>query len=82
LFIALFSGRAKEIYQRNYNHFYTANNALPIEDQASDAEVLKAVVVNETAKSFFDFWDTAVQEQQQYMRQNLFIGDSKPSSNG
>jgi hypothetical protein len=78
LFIALLSGRAKEIYQRNYNHFNAANNAIPIEDQASDAEVLK-VVVNETAKSFFDSWDTAVQEQQQYMRQNLFIGDSKPS---
>jgi hypothetical protein len=43
----------------------------------SDAKVLKAIV-NDTAKSFFDSWDTAVQEQQQYMRQNLFIGESKP----
>jgi hypothetical protein len=43
LFIALFTGRTKEIYQRNYNHFHTANNALPIEDQESDAKVLKAV---------------------------------------
>jgi hypothetical protein len=68
LFIALFAGRAKEIYQRNYNYFHTTNNALPIEDQASDADVLKAIV-NETAKSFFDSWDTSIQEQQQYMRQ-------------
>jgi hypothetical protein len=74
----LFSGRAKDVYQRHYNQLNAANNALPIEDQANDAEVLKAVV-NETAKSFFDSWDTAIQEQQQYMRQNLFIGDSKPS---
>jgi hypothetical protein len=78
LFIALFSGRAKETYMRNYNQFHTANNALPIDEQASDAEVLK-LVVNDTAKSFFDSWDTSVQEQQQYMRQNLFIGESKPS---
>jgi hypothetical protein len=38
LFIALFSECAKEIYQRNYNHFNMAHNALPIEDQASDAK--------------------------------------------
>jgi RNA processing factor Prp31 len=68
LYIALFAGRAKELYQRNYNQLNAANNALPIEDQSTEAELLKEVV-NETAKSFFDSWDSALQEQQQYMRQ-------------
>jgi hypothetical protein len=37
-------------------------------------------VINETAKSlFFRSWDSAIQEQQQYMRQNLFMGDLMPS---
>jgi hypothetical protein len=65
------------ILTRRITRFQSKNNALPIKDQASDAEVLKAVI-NETAKLFFDSWDTSIQEQQQYMRQNLFIGDSKP----
>jgi hypothetical protein len=37
------------------------------------------MVVNETAKLFFRSWDSSIQEQQQYMRQNLFLGDMMPS---
>jgi hypothetical protein len=37
------------------------------------------MVINETAKLFFVSWDTAIQEQQQYMRQNLFLGELQPS---
>jgi hypothetical protein len=37
------------------------------------------MVINQTAKSFFSSWDSAVQEQHQYMRQNLFLGEMKPS---
>jgi hypothetical protein len=37
------------------------------------------MVVNETAKSFYNSWDTAIQDQKQYMRQNLFLGELKPS---
>jgi hypothetical protein len=78
LYIALFAGRAKEIYVAIYNRVNLANNQKAIEDQSSDAEVLQ-MVVNETAKSFFSSWDTAIQDQQQYMRQNLFLGELKPS---
>jgi hypothetical protein len=37
------------------------------------------MVINETAKSFFRSWDTAIQEPKQYMQQNLFLGDTMPS---
>jgi hypothetical protein len=37
------------------------------------------IVINESAKVFFNSWDTAIQDQQQYMRQNLFLGKLKPS---
>jgi hypothetical protein len=73
LYIALFSGRAKEIYIQNYNHFNSKNNELEEEDQATDAELQK-MIINETAKSaFFNNWENAVREQQQYMRQNLAV---------
>jgi hypothetical protein len=36
-------------------------------------------VINETAKAFYSSWDTSIQDQQQYMRQNLFLGGLKPS---
>jgi hypothetical protein len=49
------------------------------EGQASDAELQK-MIINETAKSFFNNWENAVREKQQYMRQNLFIGEMKPST--
>jgi hypothetical protein len=78
-YAALFAGRAKVAYTHNYNHYHAANNALPEEERGSDNDILK-LVVNETAKSFFDAWDNAVREQQQYMRQNLFLGDMKPST--
>jgi hypothetical protein len=58
LYIALFAGRAKEIYVANYNRINLANNQKAIEDQSLDAEVLQ-MVVNETAKSFFSSLDTA-----------------------
>jgi hypothetical protein len=77
-YAALFAGRAKVAYTHNYNHYHAANNALPEDERGSDDHILK-LVINETAKSFFDSWDNAVREQQQYMRQNLFIGDMKPS---
>jgi hypothetical protein len=35
------------------------------------------MIINEMAKSFFNNWENAVHEQQQYMRQNLFIGEMK-----
>jgi hypothetical protein len=38
------------------------------------------MIINETTKEFFNNWENAVHEQQQYMRQNLFIGDMKPST--
>jgi hypothetical protein len=79
LYIALFSGRAKEIYIQNYNHFNSKNNELEEEDQANDTELQK-MIIDETAKSFFNNWENAVREQQQYMRQNLFIGEMKPST--
>jgi hypothetical protein len=78
LYIALFAGRAKSLYIANYNKINAANNQLEKECQSSDADVLK-MVVNETAKSFFRSWDASIQEQQQYMRQNLFLGDMMPS---
>jgi hypothetical protein len=78
LYIAIFAGRAKEVYMTNYNRINMANNQKQIEYQSSDAEVLQ-LVVNETAKAFFNSWDTAIQDQQQYMRQNLFLGELKPS---
>jgi transposase InsO family protein len=79
LYIALFAGRAKSLYMANYNKVNAANNQLEKKDQACDAKVL-SLVINETAKSFFRSWDSAVQEQQQYMRQNLFLGDLMPST--
>jgi hypothetical protein len=78
LYIALFAGRAKEVYMANYNQINLANNQKEIEEQLSDAEVLQ-IVINESAKAFFNSWDTAIQDQQQYMRQNLFLGELKPS---
>jgi hypothetical protein len=78
LYIALFAGRAKERYIVNYNTINAVNNQKAIDDQESDAVVLRKVI-NETAKSFFRSWDSAIQEQQQYMRQNLFMGDLMPS---
>ena len=78
LYIALFAGRAKEIYMASYNQLNLANNQNEIDDQFSDAELLQ-IVINETAKSFFKSWDTAIQDQKQYMRQNLFLGELKPS---
>jgi hypothetical protein len=78
LYIALFAGRAKEVYMANYNQINLANNQREIEEQSSDAEVLQ-IVINESAKAFFNSWDTAIQNQQQYMRQNLFLGELKPS---
>jgi hypothetical protein len=77
-YAALFAGRAKVAYTHNYNHYHTATNALPEEERGSDNDILK-LVINVTAKSFFDSWDNAVREQHQYMRQNLFLGDMKPS---
>jgi hypothetical protein len=64
LYIALFIGRAKEVYMANYNHINLANNQIEIVEQLLDAEVLQ-VVINETAKAFFDSWETAIQDQQQ-----------------
>jgi hypothetical protein len=78
LYIALFAGRAKECYIVNYNTINAVNNQKAIGDQESDAKVLRKVI-NETAKSFFRSWDLAIQEQQQYMRQNLFMCDLMPS---
>jgi hypothetical protein len=78
LYIALFAGRAKEVYIANYNRINLPNNQKEIDEQSSDAEVLQ-IVINETAKAFFNSWDTAIQDQQQYMRQNLFIGELKQS---
>jgi hypothetical protein len=79
LYISLFSGRAKEIFIQNYNHFNVKNNKLEEEDQENDAE-LQNMIINETAKSFFNNWENAVSEQQQYMHQNLFIGEMKLST--
>jgi hypothetical protein len=78
LYIALFVGRAKEVYMAYYNLINLANNQIENDEQLSDAEVLQ-VVINETAKAFFDSWEAAIQDQQQYMRQNLFLGKLKPS---
>jgi hypothetical protein len=79
LYIALFAGRAKEHYIVNFNTINAVNNQKAIDDQESDAVVLRKVI-NETAKSFFCSWDSsAIQEQQQYMRHNLFMGDLMPS---
>jgi hypothetical protein len=78
LYIVLFASRAKEHYIVNYNTINAVNNQKAIGDQESDAEVLRKVI-NETAKSFFRSWDSAIQEQQQYMRQNLFMGNLMPS---
>jgi hypothetical protein len=78
LFIALFAGRAKSLYIANFNKINSANAAKPSEEQSNDCDILK-LVINETAKSFFRSWDTAIQEQKQYMRQNLFLGDTMPS---
>jgi hypothetical protein len=50
--IALFAGRAKEHYIVNYNTLNTVNNQKAIDDQESDAVVLRKVI-NETAKSFY-----------------------------
>jgi transposase InsO family protein len=77
-YAALFAGRAKVAYTHNYNHYHAANSELPEEEQGSDNDILK-LVINETAKSFFDSWENALREQQQYMRQNLFLADLKPS---
>ena len=78
LYIALFAGRAKERYIVNYNTINAVNNQKAIDDQESDAVVLRKVI-NETVKLFFHSWDSAIQEQQQYMRQNLFMCDLMPS---
>jgi hypothetical protein len=78
-YIALFAGRAKVSYIHNYNHYNAWNQGRPVNERASDSDVLR-LVINETAKSFFDSWDSAVREQQQYMRQNLFLGDMRPST--
>jgi hypothetical protein len=61
LYIAVFSGRAKEIYIQNNNHFKAKNNELEEEDQANDAELQK-MIINEMAKSFFDNWENAMRE--------------------
>jgi hypothetical protein len=50
LYIALFVGRAKEVYMANYNRINLANNQIEIDEQLSDAEVLQVVIKNETAK--------------------------------
>jgi hypothetical protein len=47
---------------------------LPEEEQGSDNDILK-LVINETAKSFFDSWENSIREQQQYMQQNLLLGE-------
>jgi hypothetical protein len=78
LYIALFTGRAKSLYIANFNKINSANAAKPSEEQSNDCDILN-MVINETAKSFFCSWDTAIQEQKQYMRQNLFLGDTIPS---
>jgi hypothetical protein len=57
--------------------FDTTNKELPEEEQASEAK-FQQMVINETAKAFFNAWENSVRTQQQYMRQNLFIGDMKP----
>jgi hypothetical protein len=41
LYIALFAGRAKEVYMANYNRLNLANNQKEIDEQSSDAEVLQ-----------------------------------------
>jgi hypothetical protein len=41
LYIALFAGRAKEVYMANYNWLNLANNQKEIDEQSSDAEVLQ-----------------------------------------
>jgi hypothetical protein len=79
LYIALFAGRAKVAYTSSYNRINGTNNQLPEEEQESDTDVQK-MVVNEVAKSFFDSWENSLREQQQYMRQSLFLGDMKPST--
>lgn len=78
-YIALFAGRARVQYISCYNLFNSRNLALELANRESDSNVLIRVI-NEVAKAFFDSWDSAVQEQQQYMRQNLFLGDTKPST--
>jgi hypothetical protein len=77
LYFALFAGRAKSLYIAYYNKINSTNVAKPSEEQSNDCDILK-LVINETAKSFFHSWDTAIQEQKQYMRQNLFLGDTIP----
>jgi hypothetical protein len=77
LYIALFAGRAKSLYIANYNKINSANAVKPPEEQSNDCDILK-LVINETAKSFFRSWDTAIQEQKKYMQQNLFLGDMMP----